>query len=278
MLTVLVTLMSLGWANSAKARVSESLASFGRELAGLPGTELHTSPRLLTVNGVRLHVVAASSKLDVGEVLDGLEAICRPRAGIAVPSESLGDFRHPIGAAPFGGILRQESDTEGLIACLDAGKPSSLDHLVERLKRFADTGNLAEVGDLRYALVTKGSERTTLRVLWTEGDVPLRDMFPKDSDAPGNDPKGIPRPDGMHRQLSGVEHGAPYSITIYQGGLRSEVELFDWYVTKLRSEGFRIMPDAAKRSLTAERDGRVVVIRTSRAHSGQTVASVAELS
>jgi hypothetical protein len=103
-------------------------------------------------------------------------------------------------------------------------------------------------------------------------------MFPPCADAPGKDPMGIPRPDGARRVLSGIEHGAPYALTLYQGGGLSDAELFDWYLARLRGLGFHVVPDPSKRSLTAERDGRTVVIRTSRTRDGQTVASVAELS
>jgi len=278
LLALLSVFFGAALARTATARVSESLAGFGRELAALPGTALHTSPRLLTVNGVTLHVVAASSKLGVRELLDGLEALCRPRAGIVVPPGIPGDLRAPSDTTPVGGILRQESDTEGTIACLDPRERLSLEQVVERLRRFADTGNVADVGDLRYAFVTKGSERTTLVVLWTEGDVLVRDMFPPHTDAPGKDPMGIPRPDGARRVLSGIEHGAPYALTLYQGGRLSEAELLDWYISELRNAGFQVMPDPSKRSLTAERDGRAVLIRTSRSRNGQTVASIAELS
>ncbi len=276
--TCLSALSMLVWVRSAKAKVSEALAGFGHQLAGLHATTLHSNPRLLSVNGVTLHVVSASSTLGVSELMNGLEALCRPNAGVSVPPEIPRKLRAPADTTPVGGILRKESENEGLIACLDPGRPQTLDELVERLKRFSETGNLGDVGELRYALVTKSGKGSTALVLWTEGEVPLRGMFPATGDAPGSDPKNIPRPEGARRLLSGAEHGAPYSATLYEGGKLAEKELFDWYVTKLRGAGFHVRLDPKKQELIAERDGRVIVIRTSHTSLGKTVASVAELS
>lgn len=274
----LSVLSILVWVKSAKAKVSEALAGFGHQLAGLHATTLHSNPRLLTVNGVTLHVVSASSRLGVSEVMNGLEALCRPNAGVSVPPEIPKKLRAPHDTTPVGGILRKESENEGLIACLDPGRPLSLDELALRLKRFSETGNLGDVGELRYALVRKSDEGASALVLWTEGDVLLRGMFPATGDAPGSDPKNIPRPEGARRLFSGAEHGAPYSATLYEGGKLAEKELFDWYVARLSGAGFVVRPDPERRELVAERDGRVVVIRTSRTALGKTVASVAELS
>lgn len=276
--TFLTTLAVFFWVKSAKAKVSEALAGFGRELAALQGTTLHSNPRLLTVNGVALHVVSASSTLEMSELMNRLEALCRANAGVNVPPGIPGNLRALNDATPVGGILRKESDNEGLIACLDPGQRLDLDELVVRLKRFSETGNLGDVGELRYARVERNAKGATVLVLWTEGDVPLRGMFPQTGDAPGKDPKDVPRPEGSRRFLSGAEHGAPYSATFYEGGRLAEKELFDWYVTKLRDAGFRVTPDPKARALTAERDGRVVVIRTSRTARGKTMTSVAELS
>jgi hypothetical protein len=100
-------------------------------------------------------------------------------------------------------------------------------------------------------------------------------MFPKDGDAPGLDPAGVPRPDGAQRLLSGIEHGAPYSFTAYKTRATSSQALAGWYRASLGQAGFHVT-EAAPGTLLARQGARTLVIRTAKGRAG-VVAAVAEL-
>lgn len=262
---------------NARAAWGERLQGFGDELARWESFRLASAARRLSLNGVELELVSASTTLSVSEALDRLEVVCRTRGGVvgkemahrllATPVESGSDRLAPR--------IRREEDSKGVLACLDTGRELSFSELSARLSTFAKTGDLNRVGALRYAVAVRHQNRTSVLFIWSDGPMPLVGMFPKLGDAPGVDPEGVPRPGGTRRLLSGIEHGAPYSFSAYSVSERSPGQVLDWYRKSLVTAGFGVA-DAAPGSVLARKGERMLVITAARGLVG-VVAAVSEL-
>lgn len=262
---------------SARAALGEHLMGFGAEVAHWDGFRLSTTPRRLSINGAELELVVATTKLPVSDALDQIEAVCDQRGGV-LGAESLPKLL----AAPtrlsrswLNGHVRQDSRTEGMLACMDTGMPLGVAELTTRLQAFAKSGDLHALGALRYATVRRTGNVTTVLFVWSDGALPLRQMFPKEGDAPGLDPASVPRPEGSQRLLSGIEHGAPYSMSVYRTRAGSPSALLDWYREALGSVGFRVT-EAAEGALLARQGGRTLVIHAAKTRRG-VAAAVAEM-
>lgn len=274
---VLCGLIFLGY-RQAEAKIAESLRGFGDELAKLHSLSVHSAPRRLNVNGLELHVVTASTALDVTEALDRFQATCRSVGQIDMPAtlrQQLEDGQTGQRTVPWG-VVRQGSDTEGFLACLDVGGGLDGEGFLRKLAQFGQTQNLRDLGQLRYALARRHADRTTLLVLWTEGDVRLNEMFPKLGDAPGRDIPELPRPKGTRRMLSAFEVGQPYGLATYtleppwqpgaEAGFIDELQQAGWRSRLLKSG-----------TLLAEKAGRRALLMTRRNPSGRAILTISDL-
>jgi hypothetical protein len=269
----LVSIAGYGSLRVARAEVRERLRGFGAELASWQSARPHSASRRLSVNGLELGLLTLSTSESVSEVLDRFHARCRERAGFAVPEALKSEL-----TSPLDGTFREESEEEGLIACLDTERPLAFEELSERLRAFGKSGDLAAIGELRYAFARREGSRTTIVALWTEGAAKLFELFPKSGDAPGRDPRDVPRPPGSRRLLSGIEHGMPYSLTIYQAETQSKEELRRWYAEVLAEAGWNAFARRTDGPLMVQKGERTLSIDVGHAKNGQTVVSVAELS
>jgi hypothetical protein len=260
-------------ARSAHARLGEVLLTFGDKLTQLQDMRPNSAPRQLSVNGLSLGVLTLSTELPVSDALGRFQDLCRRRGGLQVPRSLT--TRLGSAARVFDGTFRQDATTEGVLACIDSGRPLALDELVERLARFRDTGDLSALGDLRYVLARRSGSTTTLLVFWTEGSAPLLKLFPPRGDAPGRDPEGLPRPASSRRILAAAEHGAPYHLTLYKTTERSRESLLTWYRSGLEARGWQVVP--AGHLLRAQRANRTVLVSGSPSADGSVIATVVEL-
>ena len=261
----------------AQAAWGERLLGFGDELSRWEGVRLASAPRRMSLNGAQLELVSASTALPIDEALDRLEAVCQSRGGVRGVEQATGLLVQPAAGAAgwLEPRLRHETADNGVLACIDTGGALSVSDLTGRLEAFKATGDLSSIGHLRYVRAERHGSRTSLLFLWTEGAFPLTAMFPKEGDAPGLDPKGVTRPAGAQRLLSGVEHGAPYSFTAYKTKATSPEALVGWYRGSLGQAGFHVT-EPAEGILLARQAGRTLIVRTAQTRSG-VVAAVAEL-
>jgi hypothetical protein len=270
----LLAALVLGLAlRTARAEVNEKLLGFGAELAAWQSARLHSTPRRLSLNGLELGVVTASSAEGVRASLDRFHTLCKRRGGLAVPA-ALRD-RFPAG---LDGVLRQDADEEGFLACLDSGAPLEFEELVRRLEAFADTGDLQALGELRYVFARRSGETTTLLVFWSEGSAPLAQLFPSQGDAPGRDPEGVPRAPGSRRLLSAAEHGAPYSAAVYAIEGQSPEALGAWYREAFEAQGWSLSSGSDPSVLVVRRAERTVLVKVAPARDGRLFVTVSELS
>ncbi len=272
-LGVIVSLACFGWLGSAKAQVGESLRGFGAELLSWQSARLHSAPRRLRLNGLELNLVTLSRPGDVKSTLDHFHESCRKHGGLV-----LGPAEQAKLGISSDGTFRQESEDEGVLACLDTGRPLAVGELLERLQRFTETGDLASVGELRYVMARRDGKRTTALALWTDGSAPLVASFPKTGDAPGIDPVGVPRMHGTRRLLSAAEEPLPYSMNIYAVDGQAASGVLAWYKSALVAEGWTV-EEARQGALTARRGDRSLLLRATTASNGRgTTVSLAELS
>ena len=287
-LLVVIQLVAVAlWLRSAHARASEALLNVGAELMKIQGSSPEQPARSVVLNGLTVQLRTASTDHDLHTVLDHFHALCRARTGVHAPQAVLDQLRtgarSVASRALLDGVLRAESASEGVIACVDTGTPLSLTDLTSRLQAFAKTGDLNEVGELRYVLARRVDGKTAVLTLWTEGSTPLLKMFPATGDAPGQDPADISRPQGTRRLLSTWENGQAYSITAYTATGGRVADLVAFYEQDLRARGWAVeadAPDSSKANVTtikAHRSGRTVVVRIGSDRRGVAAVSVAVL-
>jgi len=287
-LLVFVHLIAVGlWLRSAHARASEALLSAGAELMKVEGANPSQPARSVFLNGMKVHLRTATTKHDLHSVLDRFHVLCRGRTGVEAPQAVLdklrGDTVTAISPPLLDGVLRAESGSEGIIACIDTGTRLSLAELTSRLQAFVKSGDLNEVGEFRYVLARRVDDKTVVLTLWSEGSTPLLKMFPSVGDAPGQDPGDLPRPPGMRRLLSTWENGQPYSMTAYVAPAGKETSLVAFYENDLHLRGWALQTkvggkgEAKVAVITARRSARTVVVRIGRGERGEAAVAVGVL-
>ncbi len=258
------------WLRSAEARLGETLLGFGDELSRWSAAHPQSAPRAMTINDLELRFMTLTTQLSVAGALDHFQQTCH------------GGFRAPALAGKFetsvlDGVFRHGTERQGVLACLDTGGALEVTELATRLARVQESGNLNDLGKLRYVLARRSGNTTTLLVLWTEGDARLFNLLPKSGDAPGHDLRDWPRPPGVRRLLSAAEHGQPYAMTLYDAEHQPARELELWYEGALTKAGWRVT--RTQGGLLARRGERSVLLQVrSSSSSGKTVVTAAELS
>jgi len=277
LLGLLILVITLGSClHEAKARIGETLIAFGDQLAAWSNGKLDSKLGHLTVNGLRIHRVTATTPLAINDALDRLEHICTEHGGLQSPEGFL-NGRSPSEQKLSRGTYRRVGNTEGVLACIDTERPLGPVELARRLEQFAKTGDLSAVGQLRYVLARNDGSVTSLLILWTDGSVPLLQMFPRSGDAPGRDVPDVPRPRDSDRLLSAADQTAPYTITVYRSRQASGALTLEWYTKALKERGWLVV-GAKVGSLVARRGARTLLIRETQATSGFPTTSILELS
>ena len=247
---------------SVRADVGEVLWGVGAEVMRYPDTP-HEPLRQLQLNGVRVSFRTRTVDAPVADVLAHYEALC----GTTIAMQTARD------------------DSDGYVACLDMGDtPQDLSMLANRLLRFSETGDLQEVGDLRYVrarrVMSSSGDKTFLLTMWADSAVNLYRMLPHaGADAAGRDLDGVPRPPGSQRILSAWEARQPSSVVIYRVVAESAEELESFYRSELPRNGWTIIERNPSESMqidgihmiSARKDNRLVTVLS---HPGETSHTV----
>jgi hypothetical protein len=277
---VLLAIVVVGSARAAERHVGDRLAAFGDALVGVEGIRVHSAKRRLGLNGMELGVVTFSTELDVASTLDRLESVCQ-RGGLEEPETLLGRQLESAPARAFSrltrGIFRQETPERGVIGCVDTDQPLQVTTLAERLSAVARTGDLGELGALRFVFVRRTKSTTTALVLWSAGSLPFLHAFPKTGDAPGHDLDGVARPSGSRRLLSAAEHGAPYQLVMYEVPVAAGSDPLAVYARELERAGFTVARLARKDTLLLRKGSQALLVCLSQAEGRRTL-SIARLS
>jgi len=236
---------------SVHADVTEALWGVGAQVMQYPGAP-DEGVRRLQLNGLDLSFRTQTVDARFEEVLEHYQALCASRD--ARLDEQLTALLPRHASAPSTpGVLRAiatqaaRNESGGYVACLDLGDgPQDLRTLADRFVRFANTGELRDLGEPRYIFARRVTERseekTLLLTVWADSGLHLHQMLPQGrADAAGRDPDGVPRPSGSQRILSADEAGKPSSIFVYRVVATSPVELEAFYRRKLPIHGWTII-------------------------------------
>lgn len=260
-----------GWAyHRARAQVGESLMGLGEQMMRYADARAQDAPRDLVLNGETIRFSSGTADRTADEVLDFFEARCAESdGGLAAQVRALHEARPDVVGAPPDRTmtLRDDNGRRGYVACIDFGSSMSFTELGERLARFNQTGDVNDIGEMRYVFVEQyereGAPRTHFVAMWTNGSFNLARMFPEEGDAPGLDIEGVARPPSGRRVLTGFERGTSYVMSVYETR-KDEGELELFYRDALEREGFRMIDvdrrAGAPRTLVAEQGQRMVTI------------------
>ncbi len=279
---------------SVRAEMREALWGFGAQVMEYSDAP-HEAVRQLQLNGASLSFRTQTVDAPLADVLEHYEALCEARdAGLA---EQLTTFLSIHSGAPsmsvgvLGAITTQTASGEGAgyVACLDMGDPPrGLEALASEFVRFAETGDLRSIGELRYVLARRvpnfAGEKTFLLTVWADAALRLDRMLPRDgADAAGRDPVGVPRPPGTQRILSAWEVQQPSSVFVYHFSANRATEVQSFYRRELPRNGWTIvernplesMEVDGIRMLSAENGDRLVTVLSHIGESSQGVLTIA---
>lgn len=233
----------------------------------------------IEVNGATLAVQAVHVPLPRAVVEARVEAACDDHAEdvpAMIARLGAGDVAaHAEGGHPGVGLLRDRRKATTSIACFAAGATIDERGLAARLGEVVRTGDLAELGALRYAVIKDGDGGGTFVTLArSEGPVRLNEMFPQVGDAPGRDPAIAPRPEAARRVLTVGARGARYSIHAYESP-HAPAAAIARYRASLRGRALTEVPAADDRSLGLLGPGVDVVVGAE-PHGAGSVVSVVE--
>jgi len=263
-------------AGSAYGSMKDGALEIGEELGKLDHIGRQTP---IELNGQPIHVGSQVLDMSVTEALDRAEKLCDAGSmlsppGPTGPSLDSDEMILETGGESIG-KTRQEEDGRGVVLCFAPGDGEppidGIGDKIDRYMKFFETGDLADLGSLRYFFAkATDSGRTHVVRVWTEESFNLYAMTSLDGgDAPGSDPSDMPRPPQARRLMSATAEGTVYAARVYESKLTPE-QLADAYDELMPERGWeRIIHDGAARIYQrkdvsvfvtpTERDGRTLV-------------------
>ncbi len=237
--------------HSAYGDLKESALVIGRQLVQFQ--DLVGQSHRVRLNGEPIYVASAVTDQSVATVLDRFQKSCEENAGAMkqmfeqLPEAMQRDVAQKVPGKEGLGIIRQDADSEGYVACLAQKPGDDMTTLSNRLKEFVQTGDLSKVGDLRYAYAKRrdGAKKTHVVTVWSEGPLKIGRIIPADgSEPPGDDPANAPRPLDSVRMLSASVEGAPYAVRLYDSR-RSDQQVLSAYDEQMPKLGWQPIPNVA---------------------------------
>lgn len=264
------TLFTALAAHGVRAEVQDLMLSVGSQMMQVGERIGATTPRTLRVNGAQIRLrIQHTDAQTLDDVLDHFETHCRSRNGRFYEQLKTGRTKGKLDEQGLGlldGVLRVENDESGAVACLDVGEErGSPESILERARRFTETGDAASFGDLRYVRAERRNDGGVFVVMmWTDGPLNIREMFPREGDAPGIDFSDLPRPPGARRILSAWEEGQAPALNMYESSAHSAEQLERHYRSELPKLGWEFMTPPSKeprsRGALIMRDGVTVTL------------------
>lgn len=219
--------------------VGEELAgSFAAPLLAYAAASHDDGLRTLVINGARLRLRSGTTRDGIDEVLDAQAVPCRPEGQALNP------------------IVRTRRAEQGFVGCI---VPRASESFAERWRAFAETHDLAALGELRVTWAMQSPIGTRYVAIASDGALDLLKMFPGDGDAPGTDLPELPRPPETRRLLSTFQEGADAVLLSYESTLPLET-LATRYAAALAASSERVdtVPRSAPnaRVLAVQRKGQ----------------------
>lgn len=273
--------------HSARAQINEALLELGAGMMAFPGT--HEEAREIQINGIRVWLRSQTVDAPLAEILEHYETACEKRdAGLSETLTKLLSM-HAKPSSTLGAIAARgdSSHRSGYVACIDMGSAAQdLEALGRRFMRFAQTGDLQEIGGLRYVYARASADseqRTFVLTMWADSGFDLRRMLPLGSaDAEGRDLPKVPRPRGARRILSAWEADRPSGVYVYLVKGRTTAELEAFYREELPRNGWTVIERHSGESiriddirmLSAWKGGRLVTVLSHLGEMRETVLTL----
>jgi hypothetical protein len=229
---------------ATQARAGDVLVQLGNQLMKLPDAYYGNAVRELWINGLALKVQSGSSRRTPLEVVAEFRKACVTHAAVQLDERQReqasalnqeGWFRSALD-----GVLVEHGEAGTAVVCIDAmGKAWDVLSVADAARRFVKTGDLLEMGRLRYAWVVEAEQGSVFLTFWTDGSARLLEQFPRDRDAPGADFPDLGRVEGSQRYLSA--RLSESFLTIYAHKKDSVEELSKQYRASLERGGYRIL-------------------------------------
>lgn len=253
---------------AARAQVHEGMRHLARQLMPYAEGAVMEAPRRVELNGQSLLLSVGTTQDGVPAVLDWYERQCARRSGHLTETmrQQLSERSTPMEVAAFNAawlasgqqsraaeVLREGDEQEGYLACIDTGSEASVtsDEYLRRVRQFLDTGDLAHIGGLRYAYVTRGSTGTRIVTFATDGHFNLLGMFPAAGDAPGSDVPTLARYPNMRRIISASEERDANTLGVYT--VRAPMsDVRDFYRRTMVTRGWQLLDLPRDRRLPAD--------------------------
>jgi hypothetical protein len=236
---------------SAFADAERRTSEIGRELLAELGPLVIGEPQALRVNGGRMFVASNLTKLTPEQAVQRVEQYCHEHSGGL--NDALGKLPEVIEGRPVPAdmrdpaswlTLRTDPQNQELpqVLCFARSERGSIQDFAARLARFAADGDVAHLGDMRYAIARRmQGGQTQVLAIWSQGSLDLASMFPASGDAPGSDSEAAPRPPGARRLMSAALDGRPYGVRMYETA-RAPEDVLRFYDQQLAARGFLKAP------------------------------------
>ncbi len=282
LLTVCLIISSIALFQVSKARAGDVLVQIGAQLMRLPDAYYPNGVQQLSLNGLTLNMQSGTSERPPEEVVQKFYDACRSRAGVQLDEKQRAGIRSYLEQSTWfqnavDGVLVQESSDGTSVICIDPeGKQWDIAGIADAAQRFVASGELAELGRMRYAWVKPGESGSVFLTAWTTGPARLLEQFPRQGDAPGVDFPQAARVKGSQRFLSA--HLADSDMAIYRHAEGELGALTDSYRAALESGGYVNVGKPAKTEQSAifsyEKGRRHVVLTLKSGPRGSVMVSL----
>jgi hypothetical protein len=264
------------YARSVRGQIAEKTLALGRDLAGFK--DLLRGVHRVRLNGEAIYVASALSDQSMTEILDRVERQCREHSGglleqfDGLPQEARDRMGKQIPTVwrQRLGTIREERKDEASIACIERREGNGLTDVVKQLRAFAASGDLSEIGNLRY-VYARPTEAGKVHVLSTvtEGSFNLYRILGKDAAEPaGSDPPGAPRPPGSTRVLSAELDGSMFGAHMFAASQAPE-DVLKFYDQELPPRGWSRLAGHGDLAIEIwQREGVTMVVHAVRLSEG----------
>lgn len=269
------------WVKSAVAGVGESIDDLGQQMLAWYGGKTTSAPRLLSINGLPFRLESAVTDATIQETFDHFAAQCRKRAGVTTEQKTK-DSGHELALEDYrdlgSGVLRRASEEKGTIVCIDTTRPLEATEILARIRRYTETWNLSDIGQLRALSAHRVGGRTQVLMMAAVGAMSLKQAFPKAGDVPGQEPKHVPRPPESRRMFDAAEHDVGNAIHIYESPGHEPSVLAAFYRTELEDRGWTVTDGRSPGMLLAEQGQRRLLVLSTAVTAEKLRTSLVELS
>jgi hypothetical protein len=253
---------------SAVASAEDQGLKVGRSLAEL--SDLVQSGTEFRLNGQSVFFSAGTSDDSVSKVLDRFEANCKAHRAFDAESwknASDADTKNEETIADRMGVVRKEDPAkgDGMVMCFTSDKGPR--DFYKALQAFSDSGDLSDLGDVRYAHVsphrykdgkTKAERtNTNIQTMWTNGSFNIKALIgPDGKDANGSDFVSLPRPMNSVRRFTADAVGQPYAARVYESGDSADKVLADYNDRMMKDDWVVVQNPVPEAKFPEGQDGR----------------------